>query len=148
MKQTLVETHYGQPTVSSSRRPAISLSAFFVITFAVSWLGAIPMIVASWRPGPLPPGLGLLQLLLFFGTALSTLFVVWWNEGRAGVMGLLKRYLLWRVGWRWYAFVFLGPALLFWSALRLSGWLAAANSMASGISSTNRQSRTTSSSSA
>lgn len=125
MKQTLVEAHYAQPRVASSRRPAISLALFFVITFAVSWLGTIPMIMASWRPGSLPPGVGLLQLLLFFGTALSTLFIVWWNEGGPGVSALLKRYLLWRVGWRWYAFVFLAPALLFWSALHLSAWLGA-----------------------
>lgn len=119
MQPTLVETIHAPQLRSSSRRP-ISLPLFFVITFIVSWLGTIPMIMDSWRLGQLPSGIELLQLLLFFGTALSTLFVVWWNEGKLGVIGLLRRYLLWRVGWRWYAFVLLAPALLFWSALRLS----------------------------
>lgn len=125
MKQTLISTQYALGARSSGHRDPISLRLFFVVTFVVSWLGAIPMIMASWRPGPLPPGIGVLQLLLFFGTALATLFVVWWNEGKPGLLRLLKRYLIWRVGWRWYAFVLLTPALLFWSALRLSTWLGA-----------------------
>jgi membrane protease YdiL (CAAX protease family) len=121
MQPTFVETNKAQRLSLSSRRP-LSLPLFFVITFAVSWLGAIPMILDSWRPGQLPPGIGWLQLLLFFGTALAALFVVWWNEGKAGVKILLQRGLIWRIGWRWYVVVLLGPALLFWSALRLSVW--------------------------
>ncbi len=44
-----------QSTSRVSRRP-VSLIGFFIITFVVSWLGAIPMVVASWQDDPLPTG--------------------------------------------------------------------------------------------
>lgn len=122
MQPTFVETKQAVQLRSASRRP-LSLPLFFVLTFVISWLGTLPMIIDSWRPGQLPPGVALLQLLLFFGTALAALFVVWWNEGKAGIKTLLQRGLIWRVGWRWYAVVLLGPAVLFGSALHLTTWL-------------------------
>lgn len=113
-----IDSHSRTPTLLRRRR--ISLSTFFVIAFALSWLGAIPMIIASWRPGTLPPGLTWLQLLMFFGPALSALLVAWWNEGKAGVMNLLQRLLIWRVGLRWYGVAMLAPALLMGSAWGIS----------------------------
>lgn len=100
----------------------ISLSVFFAIAFAISWLGAIPLIIASWRPGVLPAGVAFLQLLMFFGPALATCLVIWWNDSKAGVVALLKRLLIWRVGWRWYAVALFAPALIIGSALGISTW--------------------------
>ena len=106
-----------------SRRAPVPLAAFFLLAFAVSWIGAVPMVLDSWRPGALPAGVAQLQLLMFFGAGLVALGVAWWNDGGRGAGALLRSLLAWRAGVRWYAFVFLAPALLVWSALHLSAWL-------------------------
>jgi membrane protease YdiL (CAAX protease family) len=104
----------------------ISLTAFFVLAFAVSWLGAAPVVIDSWWPDLLPSWASWLQLLMFCGTALVAIFVTWWNEGRRGITALLRRLLIWRVGWHWYAIALLAPAVLFGGALQISSALGAA----------------------
>ncbi len=65
-----------------TQRPKISLAGFFLLLIGVSWLGVIPSLIESWRPGTLPVGSGLiLQLPMFFGQALVAIFVTWWNDG-------------------------------------------------------------------
>jgi uncharacterized protein len=108
------------PTIGGMQRLQISLTSFLVLTFVFSWVGAIPVILNSWRPALLPAGMEILQLLMFFGTGLVTFLVTWWNDGLPGVRALLRSLALWRVGVRWYALVLLGPAVLFWSALQIS----------------------------
>ena len=106
-----------------TQRPKISLAGFFLLVIGVSWLGVIPSLIESWRPGTLPAGSGLiLQLPKFFGQALVAIFVMWWNDGAAGVRKLLGGLLKWRVGFRWYAFIFLAPAMLYLLALQSSAW--------------------------
>ena len=111
------------------QRPKVSLIAFFILLTLVSWLGVVPMLVESWRPGTLPSGSGIiLQLPMFFAPALVTIVVTWWNDGTPGVLKLLGSLLAWRVGLRWYAFVFLAPAVVYWIALQSSPWVGAASS--------------------
>jgi pimeloyl-ACP methyl ester carboxylesterase/membrane protease YdiL (CAAX protease family) len=105
------------------RHRQVALPAFLAVTFAVSWIGTIPMLVESWSPGMLPPSLAPLQLLMLFGTGLTTIAVTWWNEGWAGVRSVLGRLATWRVGRGWYALALLAPAALFWSVLQTSRWL-------------------------
>src|SRR5918998_6393566 len=75
------------------------LVAFFVLAYALSWwawilyaFGAFPNPIAS------------------FGPFLAALLVLALAEGRAGVVGLLRRMLRWRVGVSWYAVAVLLPA--------------------------------------
>ena len=105
------------------QRPKISLIAFFILVTFTSWLGVLPMLIESWRPGTLPSGSGIIfQLPMFFAPALVTILVSWWNDGAAGVRKLLGGLLAWRAGFRWYAFVFLVPALVSVIALQSSAW--------------------------
>jgi membrane protease YdiL (CAAX protease family) len=59
---------------------------------------------------------------MLFGQALVAIFVTWWNDGGAGVRKLLGGLLTWRVGFRWYVFIFLAPAILYVLALQSSTW--------------------------
>ena len=84
------------------RRPPLSLVGFFFLVTFASWLGVVPLLIESWRPGTLPPGTGiLLQLPMFVAPALVTTLVAWWNGGTRAVRQLLGGLLAWRVGLRW-----------------------------------------------
>jgi hypothetical protein len=50
-----------------------------------------------------------LQVLYLLGPTLAAFIVTGATEGRAGIRCLLRRYVLWRVGLRWYLVVLLGP---------------------------------------
>jgi uncharacterized protein len=119
----MAPTSPGQRVYRRSLRPQISFVGFLLLVFGVSWLGTLPMLIDSWQPGQLPAGVAALQLLLFFGTALTTFAVVWWNEGVAGISALLRRIRMQHVGLRWVGFALLAPAVLFWISLQISTWL-------------------------
>ena len=105
------------------QRSKIPLLGFLTLVTLASWLGVVPLLIESWRPGTLPPGSGiLLQLPMFFAPAVVTLLVSWWNGGTRAVRQLLGGLLAWRVGLRWYAFVLLAPAAVCWLALHSSAW--------------------------
>jgi CAAX protease family protein len=123
MENTMSTTTSADRTDAVTQRPKISLIAFFILVTFASWLGVLPRLIESWRPGTLPAGSGLiLQLPMFFAPALVTILVSWWNDGAAGVRKLLGGLLAWRVGFRWYAFIFLAPAMLYLLALQSSTW--------------------------
>ncbi|HEU5101035.1 MAG TPA: type II CAAX endopeptidase family protein [Roseiflexaceae bacterium] len=104
-------------------RPKISLIGFFLLVTVASWLGVVPMLIQSWHPGRLPAGSGIFfQLPMFFAPAVVTILVTGWNDGMLGVRKLVSRLLMWRVGWRWYTFVFLAPAVVSFIALQSSPW--------------------------
>jgi membrane protease YdiL (CAAX protease family) len=94
------------------------LVAFFVLVFGVEWLiflGLSPV---------LPP-----MVALFIGSWLPNatgVLVTGLAEGRPGLRELLGRAVLWRVGAKWYAIAFLGPAL--GCLLALSLYMLAGNS--------------------
>lgn len=98
------------PRWFATTRP--SLSAFFTLAFALSWLIWLPAALVSygWISWPLDPNLS--GLLGAFGPSLAALILTLRHEGMAGVRSLLKRLLRWRVGLPWYAFVLLWPAAL------------------------------------
>lgn len=94
------------------------LVAFFMITFAGSWLFFAPMVLGQ-------EGLALLDyrvpfwlyvslflLATFSGPALAAFVVTAALEGKGGVRHFLRRFVLWRVGLRWYLVFLVGfPAL-------------------------------------
>lgn len=92
------------PTAGPVR--AHPLAAFFVLTYLLSWaywlvvLGIMGRDTLAW----FVPGA--------FGPPLAALVVTGLVEGRDGSRAFLRRWVLWRVGARWYALALVGlPAL-------------------------------------
>src|SRR5215211_6077432 len=109
------------------RHPLVS---FFVMTYALTWL--------AWSPWYLSEdGIGLLSydgesvsdylntVALILGPTLSAFIMTGVTEGREGLRRLLRRIVLWRVGFRWYLFVLAGiPAIIVVSTVVVPGALA------------------------
>ena len=77
------------------------LVAFFALTFLLSWwpwplhaFGLMPMPIAS------------------FGPFLAALVVLALTEGKAGILGLLRRMVRWRVGLGWWVVALLLPVAM------------------------------------
>src|SRR5215469_11399003 len=118
-------TTTSQPAMSSPLKRLIKdhpLLAFFVITFAGEWIVMLPLILAQNGLGLLPytvPQVGPYPVSYYFSTlaaiagpTLATFLVTAITTGRAGVRQLLRRYVLWRVGVRWYLLVLVGLPLI------------------------------------
>jgi CAAX protease family protein len=102
---------------------------YFLIAFGLSWayellvFGVLHISFSSSMLWPL--------LLTLVGPTLAAFLMTAVTQGRVGIVQLLRRYVLWRVGIRWYLVVLLGvPALLLlpfltqsdvFSAFRLPG---------------------------
>lgn len=86
-----------------------SLLVGFVLMFALTW--------------PLYTQLG---LFVGYGLALAALIITGLTLRWAGVRALLRQYLIWRVGIRWYLVALLGPALLALAAVGLGSALSGA----------------------
>ncbi|MBN2391255.1 MAG: CPBP family intramembrane metalloprotease [Anaerolineae bacterium] len=93
------------------RRP---LLVYFVLAFVLTWGGTLlHQLAGPQRDSVLPslfavPGI----LMWYYGPALAAVIVVWSSEGKDGLRRLLRKFLVWRVGWRWYAFIVLYPLVL------------------------------------
>jgi membrane protease YdiL (CAAX protease family) len=106
-------------TASAVKRKGVMkkhpLLLFFIITFAITWgLGALIMIF----PAQFEAAFGELDLnkpsykaiwhLAVYGPAISAFVVIALIHGVAGVKAYLRRFLHWRAGAGWYAFVLVG----------------------------------------
>lgn len=103
------------------------LASYFVVAFAFSWLIEVPValsaqgIVAS-LPAPVV-AIGI--IVATFGPVVGAFVVTALIEGRSGVVGLWRRFVQWRVGVRWYAFVLLGiPLVVLVGAVLVPGAVA------------------------
>jgi len=94
------------------------LVCYFLLAFGLTWACELPATILWHVADPyhwLAPA-------LFLGPALSALLITAVLEGKAGVGRLLRGYVRWRVGLRWYLLVLLGiPALILLSALTVPG---------------------------
>jgi uncharacterized protein len=54
----------------------------------------------------------IVYIFLGWGIVFASIIMTGLTLGKEGVVTLLKRYLLWRVGWKWYLTVFLLPPAL------------------------------------
>jgi membrane protease YdiL (CAAX protease family) len=104
---------------------------FFLIAYAGSWLLEVPIALSKTGTGLLPftiprPLLALaIAAATFLGPTLSAFIMTGITEGRIGIGRLLRRYVLWRVGFRWYMFVLLViPAIEVLGAIVVPGALA------------------------
>src|SRR3954453_11970829 len=123
---------------SAAQRPDVArkgllarhpLVFFFIIAYAGSWLVWMPLVLSERGTAFLPFNSPLLAAAfpvgIFLGPFLSAFAMTGATEGRAGVGRLLRRFVLWRVGLRWYLFALLGvPALFVLSVIVLPGGLA------------------------
>jgi uncharacterized protein len=104
---------------------------YFLIAYAGSWLVWMPMVLSEDGLGLLPYKVSPLlaqaaiTIATFTGPFLSALIMTGMTEGRASIGRLVRRYVLWRVGFRWYLFVLVGiPAIMVVGTAILPGTLA------------------------
>lgn len=81
-------------------------------------IGLALMFALTW------PFYAQLGLFVGYGLALASLIMTGLTLGWAGIRALLGRFLVWRVGVRWYLVALLGPALLTLAAVGLGYALA------------------------
>jgi uncharacterized protein len=110
-----------------ARHPLVS---FFVMAYALTWLAWSPWYLSEDGIGLLPyDGESISDYLntvaLILGPTLSAFIMTGVTEGRMGVRRLLRRIVLWRVGFQWYLFALLGiPAIILLSTVVVPGALA------------------------
>jgi membrane protease YdiL (CAAX protease family) len=109
-----------------ARHPLVS---FFVIAFAGTWLFELPYVLSEYGAGLLPTRSPVLlwtsPVSVFVGPFLAAFIMTGVTEGREGVHRFLRRFVLWRVGFRWYLFAFVGvPVLVVLSVVVIPGALA------------------------
>ena len=102
---------------SPARHGRWPLVVFIVLAYGLSWAWLIPMavtgqLVASGQGWPT-------HYPAVFGPAVAAFVVIAAVCGRAGVTDLLRRIVLWRVGWRWWL-VGLSPLLFLGVAVPVS----------------------------
>jgi membrane protease YdiL (CAAX protease family) len=103
-------------TTSSANRLALimrrrPLLCFFLLTFGLTWTYELTVYRSMITPG-FSLGNLLLGLGFTLGPTVAAFIMTVVTRGRIGVIALLRRYVLWRVGIRWYALVLIGPAVL------------------------------------
>jgi uncharacterized protein len=97
------------------------LVCYFLLAFGFTWAYELTVYRTLLTPGSLLGDLG-----FTLGPTLAAFLMTAVAQGRAGILQLLRRYVLWRVGLPWYLLVLLGvPALLLIAVLPLPGALSA-----------------------
>jgi uncharacterized protein len=100
------------PAQSTRRQSVLArhpLASYFLITFAFSWLLYLPALLTFYGVLSLSPQIvGLLTIAGLLGPILSGFVMTSVSEGRPGMVRLLRRIVLWRVGLRWYLFALIG----------------------------------------
>ena len=85
-----------------------SLVLGIVLMFLLTW--PIDLASSGLMPFKVP---FLVYLFLGWGFVVASVMMTGLTLGREGVVSLLKRYLQWRVGWKWYLVAFLlAPSLI------------------------------------
>jgi membrane protease YdiL (CAAX protease family) len=91
------------------------LTCYVLIAFVFSWLLEIPLVlVAQGIVDVEIPRVALTFVLAAatFGPTVAAFVTTGLTEGKGGVRRLGRRYLQWRAGLRWYAFVLIGIPLI------------------------------------
>lgn len=84
-----------------------------VLMFALTW--PIDLANSGVLPFQFP---FIVYILLGWGFGVASVIMTWLTLGKEGVLALLKRFLIWRVGWKWYPVAFLLiPSMQFASVL-------------------------------
>jgi hypothetical protein len=97
------------------RHPLVS---FFLLAFGLTWAIMVPQVLGSYGLIPVPEFVPLL-IVMGYGPTFAALLVTGAVDGRPAIGALLKRMLIWRVGWGWWT------VTLFLNAVVVAGALAA-----------------------
>jgi membrane protease YdiL (CAAX protease family) len=88
-----------------------TLSAYFILACAISWLIWLPLVAAAWGYA-----IGLLPYHHFYGAlgpCLAAFIVTAITGGKIGLISLVQRIVLWRTGVIWYLIALFAPLVLF-----------------------------------
>ncbi len=95
-----------------------SLFCGILLMFALTW--PIDLANSGVLPFQVPFAL---YILLGWGFIVASLIMTALTQGASSVVALLKRFLIWRVGWPWYLFALLLFPVIFSSAVLLNAVL-------------------------
>lgn len=103
------------------RHPLVS---FFVISYLFAWLGwTMPDILYTGTLLTTIPTLFFIALVP--GPLFAAIIVTAVTGGKAGVIALLRKFTIWRVGWGWWSVALLTGPLVGLSAAYLNVWFGA-----------------------
>jgi len=89
------------------------IGSFFVLAYAISWVLWVPIVLYInfiLPPGQDPGWLMIPMLVGLYAPTAAAIIMTGLLEGRSGVKKLLAKFLVWRVGLRWWlAAFFLAP---------------------------------------
>ncbi len=95
-----------------------SLVAGIILMFTLTW----PIDLA--HSGVLPIQVPfVVYIFLGWGFVAASIMMTWLTLGKEAVAALLKRFLIWRVGWKWYLVAFLLYPVIMTSAVLLNALL-------------------------
>jgi hypothetical protein len=133
-------------TANAAERPATPragllaqhpLVFYFLLAYAGTWLVTVPLALSANNVGLLPFGFPdgsvffISALWIFVGPTLAAFIMTGVTEGGASIRRLLSRYVLWRVGLRWYLVALFGPpAIMLLVTILLPGALASFRTLA------------------
>src|ERR1700726_3544947 len=102
------------------------LAAYFLLTFTISWVGALAVAAPHLlRHEPLPILTGILMFpVMLLGPSLSAIFLTWFSAGRRGLRDLFSRLLRTRIPLRWYSALLIPPVLVLTLLLTLKAFLS------------------------
>jgi len=104
------------------------LSAYFVLTFIVSWGAGFALLLPRWSQGEaIPTWYGLLTFpAMLLGPALASVGLTVVIDGRAGLSDLVARMRRWHIDPRWYLLALLSPLTLIAVLLTLAAKVSSA----------------------
>jgi membrane protease YdiL (CAAX protease family) len=103
-----------------------SVAAYFLLTFTISWVGALAVAAPHLlRREPLPILTGILMFpAMLLGPSLSSIFLTWILDGPTGLRDLFSRLLRARIRPRWYAPLLIPPVLVLTLLLTLKAFVS------------------------
>lgn len=100
--------------------------AYFLLTFGISWAGALAVALPALVRGNQPSNLtGILMFpAMLLGPVISGIVLTVVIDGRSGLKELVRRIIRWRFPIRWYAVLLIPPALVLGLLLLLEKFMS------------------------